>query len=567
MTLPIIHHQNPRNQIIPRDYQLTAAKLGADALNKSGNTLQVIPTGGGKTVTALLTANQSGYDRALILVHREELVRQWIAATNLVTPDHHTSTVTSEKKDWSGKISIAMVPTLCRNGTLEKMPSFDLIIVDEAHHSIADSWQTIINTARNKNKSVKLYGCTATPERGDGKGLRRVFSNVSFSLPLKTLVDAGHLVEPRAYAFDIAPPDEVDRVTRAASDFGEQDQVAAVLNTPEANSRAVELWKEKAAGRRTIAFASNVAHAYALEGAWKAAGVASETLTGETAPRDRKAILARLASGETTIVTNCAVLTEGFYEPLVSCAVLIRGCSNKSLMIQMAGRALRTVDAARYPGVLKTDAIILDFGRSLARHGDLLAGQGLDDRERGEGLIKVCPECEGEVPLAVKICPLCGFVFPTADEERDESDKADIIKRAKLIEIDVLNRSPFSWEPIDDSAVVAVGFSASAAVRRWGQGWIAVGLPKGERAVPLRIGHRYQAIAAADDFLRTHETGETAHKTSGWLAMLPTPRQIELLEENNIPALGLTRYGASAQLTWAWSQKRIKAACLQAIGK
>jgi superfamily II DNA or RNA helicase len=566
------NHSLPANaasqhhRLIPRDYQVTASKDGAAALNRKGDTLHVIPTGGGKTVTGLLTATEAGFTRTLILVHRDELVSQWLSAAALVMPDRAVSTVTAAAKDWSGAVVISMVPTLARN--LDAMPAaFDLVMIDEAHHAPAPSWQAILETARRRRPDARTYGCTATPERGDGKGLRRVFSNVSFALPLRQLVEEGHLVEPRAYAFDIVQAEELDRATRGASDFGDQDGVAAVLNTPEANGRAVELWKEKAGDRRTIAFASNVAHAMALEAAWKGAGITAETLTGETPTRERKGILNRLKTGETQVVTNCAVLTEGFDEPLVGCAVLARGCSHKSLVIQMAGRALRTVDAAKYPGIVKTDAVIIDFGRSLARHGDLMAGQRLDDRPAGEAPVKTCPECEAEVPMAVSACPLCGYEFPTrAAIEADEAKK-DAAKRAKLIEIDVLNRSPFAWEPIDDTALVAVGFKASAAVRRWGDGWIAIGLPKDGRAVPLRLGHRYQAMAAADDFMRQSEDSGTAHKTAGWLVMPPSHKQVELLAGIGVSPVGLSRYAASARLTWKWNERRIKAASLQAIGR
>ena len=566
------HHPLPANaapkhsHIIARDYQLDAATRGAVALDQHGNTLAIIPTGGGKTVTGLLTAITAGFDRLLILVHREELVGQWIAAARLVAPDCTVSTVTAAGKDWNGRIVVAMVPTLTRN--LDTLPAgFDLVVADECHHIVAPTWQAILETARQRCPDVRVYGCTATPERSDRKGLRRVFSNVSFALPLRQLVEQGHLVEPRAFAFDIVAAEELDRATKGASDFGDQDGVAAILNTTEANGRAVELWREKAGDRRTIAFASNVAHAMDLAAAWVAAGVRAETLTGATSPRDRKAILGRLKSGETQVVTNCAVLTEGFDEPLVGCAVLARGCSHKSLMIQMAGRALRTVDAAKYPGIIKTDAVIIDFGRSLARHGNLMAGKNLDDKPAGDAPTKECPECEAEVPLSVPACPLCGYEFPTRATIAAEEAKKDAAKRAKLIEIDVLNRSPFAWEPIDDTALVAVGFAASAAIRRYGDNWVAVGIPKGRPPIPLRLGHRYQAVAAADDFMRQHEDSDTAHKTAGWLAMPPSPKQVGLLGKAGVSAFGMTRYGASARLTWIWNERRIKAASLQAIGR
>ncbi|HEY0418051.1 MAG TPA: helicase-related protein, partial [Acetobacteraceae bacterium] len=503
----------------------------------------------------------------LILVHRDELVSQWIAAAALVLGDVNVSLVNADVKDWSGRIVVAMVPTACRPANLDRMPDFDMVAVDEAHHVVASTWMAVLDAVRRRRPDARIYGCTATPERGDKKGLRRVFSNVSFALPLPRLVEWGFLVEPRAFAFDIAPPAAVDRAVRDASDFGQQDAVAELLNTPAANERAVELWAEKAGDRRTIAFASNVAHAMALEAAWKAAGVAAETLTGETPRRDRAAILERLASGETQVVANCAVLTEGFDEPMVGCAVLARGCSNKSLLIQMAGRALRTVDAGRHPGVVKKDAVIIDFGRSLARHGDLLAGARLDDAKPGEAPTKTCPSCDAVVPLSVTECPLCGHEFQKPEEEAGgkEQERQDFIRNAKLFEIDVLNRSPFAWETIAEDAMIAAGFKASAAVKRIGDVWVAVGYQKRQRAEPLRVGHRYQALSAADDYLRTHEDSDGAHKTAAWLSMRPTEKQVELLAAEGFRGTCASRYAASARIEWAWNSKRIIAASLQAV--
>jgi DNA repair protein RadD len=271
--------RRPKSAILPRPYQTEAARLGAAALLRHGNTLAVLPTGAGKTVTALLTAIEAGFDRLLVLVHRDELAAQWIAAATLVLGEVPTTVVNADAKDWSGRIVVAMVPTARRRANLAAMPDFGMVVIDEAHHVVAPTWMAVLDAVRQRRPDVRIYGCTATPERGDGKGLRRVFSNVSFALPLRDLVEQGFLVEPRAFTFDIAAAEAVDRAVRDASDFGEQNAVAAVLNTPEANRRrAVELWAERAGGRRTIAFAANVDHALALEGAWKAVGVAAETL-------------------------------------------------------------------------------------------------------------------------------------------------------------------------------------------------------------------------------------------------------------------------------------------------
>ncbi len=563
-----LHH----SRVIPRPYQSAAADHGARALNRNGNTLHLLPTGAGKTVAALLTAAAAGFNRLLVLVHRDELVAQWLAAVALVLPQLATSTVTAAGRDWSGRIVVAMVPTLSRPAALAEMPSFDLVIVDEAHHAVAGSWQAILRGASQRHSGVRVYGCTATPERGDGMGLRRVFDNVSFAISLRELVEQGFLVPPNAFALDLVLAAEMDMATRTAADAGEQNEVATLLNTTATNRQAVEWWQEKAAERRTIVFAATVPHAVALAGAWTAAGVRAECLTGETRPRERAAILGRLASGETQVVTNCAVLVEGFDEPLVDCVVLARACSCKSTLIQMAGRALRTVDAARYPGVIKTDAVIIDFGRSLARHGDLLASACLDDRPTGPAPVKSCPSCNAALPINLMACPLCGHDFEPRFDPSEPGAAVNSALGASLVSVDVLGRSPFAWTEIGADTMVAAGFSAQAVVRRIGDRWVSVGLVKVPNqwrplVVPLRVGSSPQVFAAADDFMRARETSGAAHKAKSWMREPPTIAQLEQLARRRISATNLTKYSASVRLTCAWHGQDIMAGIGRALAK
>lgn len=322
----------------------------------------------------------------------------------------------------------------------------------------------------------------------------------------------------------------------------------------------VERWREKAGERRTLAFAATVDHARALAAAFRQAGVAAETVTGETPRRARAAIIDRLAGGATQVVTNCFALAEGFDAPLVGCVAIVRACGHKSTLIQIAGRALRGVDADRHPGVIKTDAIILDFACSLARHGDLFAGTQLQDRPKsGEAPLKTCRVCRTEVPLGCRSCPICGHEF-----ESEREPPALVGRDARLIEVEVLRRSPFQWVRIADGIYVANGITGEAVIVRRGEHYVSVGL-KERAATPLRIGERHQALAAADDFLcRTADRG-AAHKSRAWLRAEPTEKQLHHLAGAGTDTAGMTRYGAAVRLTWQFNRTRIDAAIERAL--
>ena len=320
-----------------------------------------------------------------------------------------------------------------------------------------------LNGCLDLNNNTLIAGFTATPNRGDRKGIRAIFSNCADQITLKELIDAGHLVPPRAFAVDLGVNDELAKVKKTMSDY-DMEEVAEVMNKSVINEEVVRNWKERAGDRQTIVFASNIAHAQAVTDTFVNAGIKAELVTGETPTEQRKGILRRLDTRETQVVVNVAVLTEGFDCQIVSCIVLLRPCSFKSTLIQMIGRGLRTVDPELYPGVVKTDCVVMDFGISLAVHGDINTTVNLDGVEtdgEGDAPTKKCPICEAVVPAAVKFCPFCDYEFIV----EIPTDK-EIITSAELLEMDILQASPFQWIDLFGSgrAMAAGGFSASVFV-------------------------------------------------------------------------------------------------------
>ena len=543
--------------MILRPRQKLFVERSLAALDTHGNTLGVAPTGAGKTImlSSVVQGSLAGTGaKAAVLAHRDELTAQNRTKFARVAPAIASSVVDAGEKSWDGQVTFAMVPTLTRAANLDAMPALDLLVIDEAHHAVADSYRRIVDRALQRNPMCRIYGVTATPNRGDRIGLRQVFSNVADQIRLGELIASGHLVPPRTFIIDVGVQEDLRNVRRAGDDF-DMAEVARVMDQVPVTDAVIEHWREKAGDRQTVVFCSTVEHARHVTDAFGADGVAAALVTGDMPEAERRDVLADYAAGHIQVVVNVAVLTEGWDHPPTSCVVLLRPSSFKSTMIQMVGRGLRTVDPNEFPGVIKRDCIVLDFGTSSQLHGCLEQDVNLDLRPGdGEALTKTCPACEATIPLAASECPICGHAFSGSGRAAAPLD--DFI----MTEIDLLQRSSFQWCDLfgDDAALLANGFHAWAGAFFLNGAWHAVGGGKGLPIRLLAIGERLVALAAADDWLNTHETDESAHKSRRWLRESPTERQLAHLPPEARADFGMTRYQASALLTFKFNRYAIR---------
>lgn len=545
--------------MILREYQEVAVNAASEALDKHGNTLVVAPTGAGKTImlSALVGKRYNKCKNVLILQHRDELVNQNMAKFMAVNENITTSTVNALEKNWDADAVFAMVQTLSRVNNLMGMSKLDMVVIDEAHHAIADTYQRVIEQAKKNNADVEIVGFTATPNRGDKKGLRDVFNNCSHQIEIATLINEGFLVKPRTFVIDVGVQDELREVRKTISDF-DMSEVEAIMNRRAINKRVVEEWSEKAAERKTVVFCSTIRHAVDLCEEFIVGGVNAKVVTGDTPRDEREQILHDLAHGDVQVVVNVAVLTEGFDAPPVSCVILTRPCSFKSTMVQMIGRGLRTVNLEEFPNVIKKDCIVLDFGTSILTHGSLDDLVNLDGGQAhgGEAPTKTCPECESEVPLAVSECPICGHEF--AGEGRGETEEMDTFQ---MTEVDLMDRSPFRWIDLFGTGrcMAATGFNGFGLVADLGDVSVAVVRQGKGRVRAVSIGTKAQAIAAADDFLRRIEESDAAKKSRRWLDERVTTKQRAILLQHGITVPGMdfswTKYKAACMISYVWNKQ------------
>lgn len=544
--------------MILRDRQKTFVQRSIAALAHWGNTLGVAPTGSGKTIMLSAVVGQvlgGNGAKACVLAHRDEITAQNMDKFLKVNPGMSVSVVDSRVKSWTGKTTFAMVQTLARQNNLEAMPPLDLLVIDEAHHAEAATYRRIIGAARSMNPRVKIFGVTATPNRGDGKSLRDIFDNCADQISLGEMIASGQLVRPRTFVIDLGVRDELDHVRRLADDF-DMAEVAAIMDHQPLTDAIVRHWREKAGERRTVVFCSTVAHAEHVAPAFSAAGVPPAVVTGETPDEERRNIFRGLEDGSIQVLVNVAVATEGWDCPPISCVVLLRPCSHKSTLIQMIGRGLRKIEPDKHPGMVKEDCIVLDFGTSSLVHGSLEQDVDLDGHdtdEKGQAPLKICPECKAEVPIRVRECPFCGHKFAVAAKRA--------LQDFEMTEVDLLTRSPFQWCPInpDGSSVMATGFEAWGGIFHRGELWYAVGGSKQAPAKVLYVGDKLACLASADDWLNINESEDAAHKSRRWLHAPVTEKQLRYLPDTR-SASSMTRYQASCLLAHAFNHRKIETA-------
>ena len=253
----------------PRQKQFVERSLRA--LDEHTNTLGVAPTGAGKTImlSAVVRDRIAGTSaKAAVLAHRDELTDQNRSKFHRVAPGISTSVVDASEKSWAGQVTFSMVPTLAREANLAAMPALDLLVIDEAHHVVADSYRRVIDHALQRNPMCRVFGVTATPNRGDRKGLRQVFSNVSDQIRLGELIASGHLVKPRTFVIDVGVQDDLRKVPRSGDDF-DMAAVAQVMDTVPVTDAVLQHRREHAGDRQTVVFCSTVSHAEHVAMAFK----------------------------------------------------------------------------------------------------------------------------------------------------------------------------------------------------------------------------------------------------------------------------------------------------------
>jgi superfamily II DNA or RNA helicase len=451
-----------------RSYQSQAIVDIELAINDAEAPLYVLPTGAGKTVVAaqIIERAVAAGKRVLVLTHRREILKQTslkLSGGNF----EHGLIQAGLNVDLEYPVQIASIQTLwarCMRTDKVPLPAANVIIVDEAHHAAARTWRNIIEAYPN----ARRIGLTATPCRSDGRGLGNYFTRIIEGPQIPELIADKWLV-PTIYYAPVDP--DLRGVHTRQGDYV-VSQLADRMNRDDLVGDIVSNWHKFAERRRTLVFCVDVAHSVHVKDEFIESGVKAEHIDGGTPKTERDAALARLASGETELITNCMVLTEGFDLPSIGCIVLARPTKQIGLFRQMAGRGLRPA-----PG--KNNLILIDHSGAVFRHG-LLEDRvewTLDVTKRADNpthssrsqaqtsrLIE-CSQCSA-LRTAGEKCPHCGF-FPQR--------RPDLIvfREGELARINKNSRSAASAYDPNERMRWHAELTYIAAERGYRPGWAA----------------------------------------------------------------------------------------------
>ena len=344
-----------------RQYQSEAIAAARERLRTERATLVVLPTGAGKSLVsaemARLAIARGG--RVLVLAHRTELLDQITAKLVAAAPEITVGREQAESRGGTAAVVCASVQTLSRAARLERWPrdAFSLIIIDEAHHAAAQSYQRVLGHFAN----AKVVGKTATPDRSDGIGLRGTFESVCYSRSMLDMVRDGYLVPIRGITVRVDGFD-VAGVKVVRGDLPDKGLVEA-LDQPGVLDAIARSIVEHSGDRSTLVFVPGVAIAHALAALIDAAEASGGAVAIDgTTPADERAIrFAQMHSGRKRFLVNVGIATEGVDIPRCSCVAMVRPTMSRSLFVQCVGRGTRLFEG-------KTDCLVLNFAPKNCRH-------------------------------------------------------------------------------------------------------------------------------------------------------------------------------------------------------
>lgn len=303
-------------------------------------------TGTGKTVTAVLDAKRCG-GRTLFLAHTHELVDQAVRTFRDLWPEVSLGRYTDRVKQPDAHVVCGSVQSVALHLEQFKDNAFDYLIIDEAHHATADTYQKVLAYF----KPAFTLGLTATPDRMDDRSILEIFRNTAHKLDIQTAVELGELTPVRCIR--IHTNIDLTKVRFNSVRYNIRD-LETKIYVPERNRLIVDTWLRYAQGRRTVVFCASVGHAREIAALFQEASIAAAAVSGDMKRAERDEFQDKFVSREIQVLCACDLLNEGWDCPEIEVLFMARPTMSRVLYTQQLGRGMRL-----YEG--KESLMVFDF--------------------------------------------------------------------------------------------------------------------------------------------------------------------------------------------------------------
>ena len=448
-----------------REYQTrTINAVRKAAAEGSRRILVVSPTGSGKThiMARFVLGAQSKGNKVLALMHRRGLVDQMIERFSECGIESGCIMAGIDSALDRG-CQVASLWTYVRRMQLADKPynrffvDAPCVFVDEAHHILSKTYQRVLSEYPN----AFVIGVTATPTLSTGAGLGQVFDAMVDVVPTSELIEGGYLV-PGVY-FGPSEPD-LSALKIVQGDYEKRGRDEK-LNKPQIIGDVVDNWFKLSSDKQTMVFSINRKHGKALCREFVYRGVKAEYLDAHSDDDDRSDVVGRFRNGDTQVICQVALFTEGTDIPEIESLVIARPTRSLGLHRQILGRGAR-------PRKGKDHFLVLDHGgncRRLGYYEDPIAWS-LDgkpasnkpkERRKGEKTILTCEMCSHL--FTGPICPQCGHAI------KDYGKKIAALD-AELVKLGSSKEKKFTW---DEKANFYGMLEFTRRVKGYAEGWVS----------------------------------------------------------------------------------------------
>ncbi|MDY4507124.1 MAG: DEAD/DEAH box helicase [Candidatus Faecousia sp.] len=330
-----------------KEHQKAALKA-LEQMRDNSETIALLyhATGTGKTTTAVLDAKRCG-GRVLFIAHTQELVDQATKRFRELWTNTTVGRYCEVIKQPRAHVVCGSVQSVALHLDEFKDDEFDYLIVDEAHHAAADTYQKILSYF----KPAFTLGLTATPERADDKSILEIFKNTAHKLDIQTAVEIGELVPVRCIR--IHTNIDLTKVRFNSVQYNIRD-LESKIYVPERNRLIVDTWMQYVRDKCTVVFCASVKHAQQIADLFREQGIKAAAVSGSMKQSERREFQEKFVNRDIQVLCACDLLNEGWDCPEIEVLFMARPTMSKVLYTQQLGRGMRL-----YEG--KESLMVFDF--------------------------------------------------------------------------------------------------------------------------------------------------------------------------------------------------------------